>query len=230
MAAIILFQLELFLIFSIQQLNAQHPPLGFRCGGRNYDDSKCRDGEGDCDNSEECLGDLTCGENNCQQYGSFYHKKDDWCAMQNFGTDFIWGIWGPWTLCTGNCGLGKRSRLRTQIMRTGIKNLPAGKPKVSMNIPLDPPIDQRCRGGNYPPGRRCCTPEDPCDEGVGDCDEQADGGQHDGDQGCKGDLVCGSNNCKQFGHFYHPKDDCCEKQDENVVGIVDLKVAEIGHL
>ena len=23
--------------------------------------------------------------------------------------------------------------------------------------------------------------------------------------------MCGSNNCLQFGKFYHPKDDCCEK-------------------
>ena len=37
-------------------------------------------------------------------------------------------------------------------------------------------------------------------------------GQHDGDAGCKGDLVCGSNNCKKFGSYYHEKDDCCEKK------------------
>merc|ERR1712013_966802 len=27
----------------------------------------------------------------------------------------------------------------------------------------------------------------------------------------KGDLVCGRNNCKKFGSYYHEKDDCCEK-------------------
>ena len=70
--------------------------------------------------------------------------------------------------------------------------------------------DQRCSGRNFQ-GRRCCTPENPCDEGEGDCDGPGDGGQHDGNAGCKGDLVCGSNNCKQFGHYYHEKDDCCEK-------------------
>ena len=59
--------------------------------------------------------------------------------------------------------------------------------------------------------RRCCTPEDPCDEGEGDCDGPGDGGQNDGHRGCRGDLVCGSNNCRKFGHYYHEKDDCCEK-------------------
>ena len=26
----------------------------------------------------------------------------------------------------------------------------------------------------------------------------------------QGDLVCGSNNCKKFGAYYHEKDDCCD--------------------
>ena len=51
----------------------------------------------------------------------------------------------------------------------------------------------------------------PCDEGEGDCDGPGDGGGHDGHAGCKGDLVCGSNNCKKFGAYFHEKDDCCEK-------------------
>ena len=69
---------------------------------------------------------------------------------------------------------------------------------------------QRCRGRNFG-DRRCCTPGAPCDEGEGDCDGPGDGGQHDGDAGCRGDLVCGSNNCLKFGAYYHEKDDCCEK-------------------
>merc|ERR1712025_1286587 len=40
-----------------------------------------------------------------------------------------------------------------------------------------------------------------------------------GHAGCKGDLVCGSNNCKRFGAYYHEKDDCCEKPS-------DIKLAE----
>ena len=74
----------------------------------------------------------------------------------------------------------------------------------------EPRPDQRCAGRNYG-SRRCCTPEEPCDEGEGDCDGPGDGGYHDGHEGCKGDLVCGSNNCLKFGLYYHEKDDCCEK-------------------
>merc|ERR1711874_870660 len=72
---------------------------------------------------------------------------------------------------------------------------------------LEPPVGQRCSGRNYE-GRRCCTPENPCNEGEGDCDGPGDGGKNDGHAGCKGNLVCGSNNCKKFGHYYHEKDDC----------------------
>ena len=81
---------------------------------------------------------------------------------------------------------------------------------------LAPLPGQRCAGRNYAGGtkeggRRCCTPEDPCDEGQGDCDGPGEGGNNDGHQGCKRGLECGSNNCRQFGAFYHPKDDCCER-------------------
>ena len=50
--------------------------------------------------------------------------------------------------------------------------------------------DQRCAGRNYN-GRRCCTPEAPCEYGEGDCDGPGDGGRHDGHAGCRGELVCG---------------------------------------
>merc|ERR1711892_518676 len=76
---------------------------------------------------------------------------------------------------------------------------------------LEPPAGQRCKGRNYEPGRRCCTPENPCGEGEGDCDGAGDGGVNDGDRGCRPGLVCGSNNCRKFGAYYHEKDDCCER-------------------
>ena len=66
-------------------------------------------------------------------------------------------------------------------------------------------IAQRCAGRHVDQGSRCCTAADPCEEGEGDCD---------GDDDCGAGLVCGDNNCKQFGAFFHPKDDCCVKTGE----------------
>jgi len=109
---------------------------------------------------------------------------------------------------------GEKTRTRPQVRVVKGDRGPTGVAvSVGMldpNIPLEPPSGQRCSGRNYQ-GRRCCTPENPCGEGEGDCDGPGDGGQHDGHAGCKGDLKCGSNNCKKFGHYFHEKDDCCEK-------------------
>ena len=81
-----------------------------------------------------------------------------------------------------------------------------------LGVWMEPPEGERCSGRNYQ-GRRCCTPDAPCDIGQGDCDGPGDGGQHDNHAGCKGNLVCGSNNCMKFGAYFHPKDDCCENPD-----------------
>ena len=56
-------------------------------------------------------------------------------------------------------------------------------------------------------------PEAPCEYGEGDCNGPGDVGRHDGHAGCRGELVCGSNNCRKFGLFYHAKDDCCDLAD-----------------
>jgi hypothetical protein len=37
------------------------------------------------------------------------------------GSNYIWGSWGSWMACTENCGLGKRSRFRKQIMPASTK-------------------------------------------------------------------------------------------------------------
>ena len=63
--------------------------------------------------------------------------------------------------------------------------------------------------------------------GEGDCAPR-DEGTHNDNRDCKGgtlvridldilhylclDLVCGSNNCRKFGLYYHEKDDCCERK------------------
>ena len=49
----------------------------------------------------------------------------------------------------------------------------------------------------------CCTIDNPCDEGDGDCDIHPQ---------CKEGLICGTNNCK--GKSFEPSDDCCEKRPQ----------------
>merc|ERR1712211_25116 len=91
---------------------------------------------------------------------------------------------------------------------------------------LEPPPGQRCAGRNYQ-DRRCCTPEQPCGYGEGDCDGPLDGGPNDGHDGCAGNLVCGSNNCLKFGAYYHPKDDCCDLP-ETIQDISPVTVSQPG--
>jgi len=171
------------------QLYAQS---GLRCRGRDYEEpgercctvtNPCDQGEGDCDDNAECGPGLVCGENNCKQFGQFFHAKDDCCVLD------------------------QTSQVSDQTSQVSDQDLFGA---AFPNVPLEPPAGQRCRGRNYE-GKRCCTPEQPCEEGEGDCDGRGDGGLNDGDRGCKGDLVCGSNNCLKFGLYYHKKDDCCEK-------------------
>merc|ERR1739838_1205992 len=179
------------------------PPEGQRCSGRNYNgrrcctpDQPCGLGEGDCDGPLD--GGVNDGHEGC--------KGDLVCGSNNckkFGLYFHE---------KDDC---------CDLPSTIPKERPA--PVIVPGTPLDPPAGQRCRGRNYD-GRRCCTPENPCDEGEGDCDGAGDGGVNDGNNGCRGNLVCGSNNCKKFGAYYHQKDDCCEKpaggapQSSNVQG------------
>merc|ERR1711953_462286 len=167
-----------------------YPPEGQRCSGRNYNgrrcctpDQPCGLGEGDCDGPLD--GGVNDGHAGCQ--------GDLVCGSNNckkFGLYFHE---------KDDC-CDQPSSIST--------DRPA--PVIIPGVPLEPPAGRRCRGRNYD-GRRCCTPENPCDEGEGDCDGAGDGGVNDGNRGCLVGLVCGSNNCKKFGAYYHEKDDCCER-------------------
>ena len=57
-----------------------------------------------------------------------------------------------------------------------------------------------CNGGDT-----CCTSSNQCDVGEGDCDS---------DNGCKGNLVCGKNNCA--GSTFDSTDDCCTDPGESL--------------
>ena len=53
----------------------------------------------------------------------------------------------------------------------------------------------------------CCTSSNPCGIGQGDCDSNSD---------CAGNLVCGSNNCKNFDSAWSSSYyDCCMEGKTN---------------
>jgi hypothetical protein len=171
------------------------PPPGQRCRGRNFNGRRCctplhpcNEGEGDCDGPGDGGGND--GHDGCKgnlvcgsnncKKFGHYYHEKDDCCERP--------SWWP----------------QPQPSLPVIPHEPHHH-----HIPSHPPQGQRCSGRNFN-GRRCCTPENPCGVGEGDCDGPGDGGGHDGHRGCRGNLVCGSNNCKKFGHYYHDKDDCCE--------------------
>ena len=55
--------------------------------------------------------------------------------------------------------------------------------------------------GPYAPSN-CCTLGNPCSEGEGDCDKDVD---------CKGELICGTNNCDNS--FPNSNFDCCKQPE-----------------
>jgi len=167
------------------------PPEGQRCSGRYYKgrrcctpENPCDEGEGDCDGPDDGGGHD--GHEGC--------KGDLVCGSSNCKK---FGIYFHELDDCCEQPLNPFKEAQYELIKPG--------------LPLEPKVGQRCSGRNYDdPGRRCCTPEDPCNEGEGDCDGPNEGGQNDGHLGCKGNLVCGTNNCIRFGAFYHKKDDCCE--------------------
>merc|ERR1712183_1170281 len=179
-----------------QSPGLQEPPAGQRCSGRNYNGRRCCTpeqpcglGEGDCDGPLD--GGTHDGHQGC--------RGDLMCGSNNckkFGSYFH-----------------EKDDCCDRPENVPVREEPTFVP----GAPLEPPAGQRCRGRNYG-GRRCCTPENPCGEGEGDCDGAGDGGINDGNRGCQAGLVCGSNNCKKFGAYYHEKDDCCVRPTGGPVG------------
>ena len=56
-------------------------------------------------------------------------------------------------------------------------------------------VASNCNGGDS-----CCSAENRCTLGDGDCDS---------DDECAGDLVCGDDNCFMQGQAWNSGDDCC---------------------
>ena len=77
-------------------------------------------------------------------------------------------------------------------------------------------IGRICNGINgnyYHVFRECCSSSNKCDINQGDCDTDND---------CRGNLVCGSNNCPSP---FPRSADCCEKGNITL----QVKALEISH-
>merc|ERR1711936_573248 len=180
-----------FLIFGILLASTPlQPPRGQRCSGRNYNRRRCCTPEHPCGYGEgDCDGPLDGGRNDGHR-----------------------GCRGNLVCGSNNCRkFGEYYHEKDDCcdLASSISSRPSSI-STAVGVPIQPPAGQRCSGRNYN-RRRCCTPEHPCGYGEGDCDGPLDGGRNDGHRGCRGSLVCGSNNCRKFGLYYHEKDDCCDR-------------------
>ena len=63
-------------------------------------------------------------------------------------------------------------------------------------------VTASCNGGSHAKIGSCCTANNPCEVNQGDCDI---------DEDCKGNLICGSDNCGPS--FTWSYTDCCKLKD-----------------
>lgn len=152
----------------------------------------CSEGEGDCDNDDECDTGLSCYRNAGAAFG--LDDDTDVCASclpaaANGTLDFCNGDC-PCDEAQGDCD----SDSDCQTGLTCFNNVGAefGFDDPDLDLCLSCPPDSRNGSGEF------CTPGCPCDEGQGDCDNDDD---------CAGDLVCGDDNGAEFG--FDPDDDVC---------------------
>lgn len=95
-------------------------------------------------------------------------------------------------------------RIQELEYREGVRRPISRVSRETSNSPVD--ISRlRCKGTDT----GCCTEDEPCDLGDGDCDE---------DSQCRGDLICGDNNCPAGNDqidsalLWNAGDDCCMRQ------------------
>jgi len=163
------------------------------CQANGYE---CLEGEGDCDNNDECAASLVCGHDNCG--AGFPSKKYDCCEKQTGETCTAGSTYED--CCRGKkCAEGEgdcdEDSECAEGLVCGTSNCGAGFPS---HYDCCEKKGETCKAGST--SEDCCRGKK-CAEGEGDCDEDSE---------CAEGLVCGTNNC---GEGFPSHYDCCEEED-----------------
>merc|ERR1712141_766717 len=95
----ILYKFRMFSFYLLALLLLSvHDVFGSQCRGN------CGQGEGDCDNNEECQDGLWCEFD--------YWWGDDYCRAGPETVNYAWSAWGEYGDCPVSCGGAEHSRYR----------------------------------------------------------------------------------------------------------------------
>ena len=163
----------------------------------------CKEGEGVCRRDWDCEGSLVCGTNNCRD---FPHNGIRDSRMNCCRKPANW----DWNFCSADspCGLGEGDCDGYEECNAADR-LECGKNNCrdfDSNFDFDSVSNGKdcCRESVLFDWHYCSTLH-LCGAGEGDCDS---------DDECSGDLVCGKDNCKDFGDSADSTKDCCKEVEE----------------
>jgi len=159
---------------------------------QNHPSQRCGIGEGDCDEDMDCERGLVCGRDNCRAWGSGFDSTDDCCRDPCDGEDSCCSRDNACKEGEGDCDSDADCEDELKCGKDNCRGLGFDSTDDCCYNPKLVWGDQ-CQGGDS-----CCTRDNQCFEGEGDCD-------HDSD--CRGNLRCGTDNC--YGKGFDDTDDCC---------------------
>jgi len=159
---------------------------------QNHPNQRCGIGEGDCDEDMDCEQGLVCGIDNCRAWGSGFDSTDDCCRDPCDGEDSCCSRDSVCKEGEGDCDSDSDCEDDLKCGKDNCRGFGFDSTDDCCFNPVRPWGNQ-CQGGDT-----CCTEENQCFEGEGDCDNDSD---------CRGNLRCGTDNC--FGEGFDDTDDCC---------------------
>ena len=190
-------------------------------------DETCGVGEGDCDDNSDCVGNLICGNDNCQiDFDRNWHNaewdccKEDKCNADDDDNECC-STENPCRVGEGDCDINAECfgdlvcgtnncqwfDLSWKVTRDCCEASDAtATTSATTETGTKSPIVMRCN--SMTAHSECCTPDELCGVGEGDCDDNSD---------CVGNLICGEDNCQiDFDRNWHNADwDCCKEDKCN---------------